>query len=169
MCVSVLVTRVSWTAGCQEVSTSISAETDLFVPVSSEYEVVLSCQVTGAEGYSPLWEISGRQTRSSTPEELIIETSADQRSSNLTVTRQGRESIGLDVISVQCHADDSTKFTLVKGRETLYIVQFGESCISSEMCCQPNPKDNMRCAVNQIPRTTLDVLSNTIPSPKQSR
>ena len=132
------------TAGGEEVSTNITARTGLVVPVSSEDEVVLSCLVTGAEGYSPLWELSGRQTRSTSAGRFIIETSSDNQSSNLTVTRLGRASIGLEVISVQCHADNPAQFRLVLGNQTLHIIQFGE-CLAPPLTPETHSHNKNKC------------------------
>ena len=109
-------------------STSLSAETELVIPASSEDSVEFTCEVTGAavEGYSPLWEISGRQIPSTHEDNFIITTCPENRSSNLTVTQQGRQFVGLKEISVECHADNPAKFRLVRGKETLFIIQFGE-------------------------------------------
>jgi hypothetical protein len=109
-----------------DVSTSLSAETELVIPASSEDSVEFTCEVTGAavEGYSPLWEISGRQIPSTHEDNFIITTCPENRSSNLTVTQQGRQFVGLKEISVECHADNPAKFRLVRGKETLFIIQF---------------------------------------------
>ena len=120
-----------------DVSTSLSAETELVIPASSEDSVAFTCEVTGAvvEGYSPLWEISGRQIPSTSENNFIITTTSENRFSNLTVTQQGRQFVGLQEISVECHADNPAKFRLVRGKETLFIVQFGEW----DMCSVPPP------------------------------
>jgi hypothetical protein len=109
-----------------DVSTSLSAETELVIPASSEDSVEFTCEVTGTavEGYSPLWEISGRQIPSTSENNFIITTTPEKRSSNLTVTQQGRQFVGLQEISVECHADNPVKFRLVRGKETLFIIQF---------------------------------------------
>ena len=106
-------------------STSITARSELFVSLSSDDEVLFSCELSGTTGYSPVWELSGRQIRSSSAL-FTIDTSSDSRQSNLTVSKAGRDSIGMEVISVQCHADDQARFRLIMGTQTLYIVQFGE-------------------------------------------
>lgn len=109
-------------------STRLSAVTELVIPVTSDEDVEFTCEVLGSEadGYSPLWEISGRQIRSTSSDRFIIQTPSDNRSSNLTVTQQGRDFVGLSEISVECHADNPNKFRLVRGKETLSIIQFGE-------------------------------------------
>ena len=110
-----------------DVSTSLTAETELVIPASSEANVEFSCLLTGSEtdGYSPLWAVSGRQILSPS-ENFIIQTPSDNLSSSLTVTMAGREAVGLQEISVECHADNQAKFRLVEGKETLFIIQFSE-------------------------------------------
>ena len=107
-------------------STNISALTTVYTPYSSPNNVTFLCEVVGSAMFTPLWELSGLQIRTSNPSEgYIIEDSPDALSSTLTVTEQGREFIGLEVISVECHAHHTSQFRLVKGQQILYIVQFG--------------------------------------------
>ena len=100
--------------------------TALVLPSLSPDDVVLSCEVVG-EDYSPLWELSGRQIPSTISDRFIVQDSPDGRSSTLTVTETGRRTIGLELITVECHADNTDAFRLVKGDQILHIVQFGKT------------------------------------------
>ena len=118
------------------VSSSITPLTDLLIPSSSPNDVVVSCQIEGGDtDYTTLWELSGRQLSSNVSGRFIINDSADGRSSTLTVTESGRRFIGLELISVECHADNTPTFRVVEGKQVLHIVQFGKiTCITLWAC-----------------------------------
>ena len=109
-------------------SSSITASTDLLVPYTSSNDVVLLCEIFSSDpNYTPLWELSGRQISSTVSDRFIISSSADGRSSTLNVTKNGRDFIDLELISVQCHADNPITFRVVEGKQVLHIVQFGKN------------------------------------------
>ena len=113
--------------GCVEVFSSISPSTNVFIPYASTDDVVFTCTVAGADGYSVLWQLSGLQIHTTNMNRYIIQPSDDNRVSNLTVTQEGRRYIDLEVISVECHADKDDAFGLILGKQIFYIVQFGKA------------------------------------------
>lgn len=113
--------------GCVEVFSTISPSTNVFIPYTSTDDVVFICTVAGDDGYSVLWQLSGLQIHNTNMNRYIIQPSEGNRVSNLTVTPEGRRYIGLDVISVECHADRDDAFGLVLGKQIVDIVQFGKT------------------------------------------
>lgn len=108
--------------------TSFSALTSTIIPYSSTNNVTFTCDIIGSDMYTPLWVLSGLQIpRSDINNGFIIEYSSNELSSNLTITMQGRMSIDLEVISIQCDADHMSLFRLVKGQQIIYIIQFGKN------------------------------------------
>ena len=130
-------------------SSSITALTSLLIPYTAPSDVVISCQIAGGDSdYTTLWELSGRQLSSSLSDRFIINDSPDGRSSTLTVTESGRRLIDLELISVQCHANNSPAFRVVEGKQVLHIVQFSKSIFIFLYCKLWTCHDTDTCSFN---------------------